>query len=148
MSTFLTPHFTLEEMTTSEAAERLGLDNTPGEQELSHLIALCEQILEPARLAIGPLHISSGYRSPSVNKAVGGAPTSGHMLGHCADVIPINLDKIMFARWLRDNVKFDQIILEFGSEGHPAWIHVSNDPRYRGQVLRILKGTGYQPFQL
>lgn len=142
----LSQHFTLEELTQSQAAARLGLDNTPSEQAILNLERLCDTILEPARAELGPLLISSGYRSPDVNAAVGGSRSSAHMKGNAADVIPLKASKLDFARWIRDNVSVDQLILEFGSLTEPSWCHVSADPRLRGQVLRILAdGKGYQP---
>jgi hypothetical protein len=143
----LSEHFLLEEMVQSQAAARLGLDNTPSEAVVLRLENLCETILEPARAQFGPLLISSGYRSPDVNAAVGGSRGSAHMLGNAADVIPLRAGKLEFARWVRDMVPFDQVILEYGAPppGEPAWIHVSADPRLRRSVLRILPGTGYTP---
>src|SRR5262249_44570312 len=125
-----------------------GIDNTPSDETVKNLIVLCEQILEPARVVIGPLHISSGYRCPELNEAIGGSKTSAHCLGYAADVTPLSSSKLSFARWVKDNCRFDQIILEYGTKEQPAWVHVSCDPRSRGQVLRILKGTGYLPVDL
>jgi peptidase M15-like protein len=139
-------NFTLEELTQSQTAARLGLDNTPNQDVILRLENLCEIILEPARAQFGPLLISSGYRSPDVNAAVGGSRGSAHMLGNAADVIPLHATKLDLARWVKNTVPFDQVILEFGSLAEPAWTHVSADPRQRKMVLRILPdGKGYQP---
>lgn len=132
----LSPNFTLEEMTHSQTAERKGIDNTPPPDVVEHLRKLCVEILEPARVALGPLRISSGYRSARLNAAVGGSSTSAHCLGYAADVLPLRVTKMEFARWVKQNCKFDQVILEFGTVEEPAWIHVSCDPRHRGQILR------------
>jgi zinc D-Ala-D-Ala carboxypeptidase len=72
----LSDHFALWEFTTSQEAERQHIDNTPSAEVISHLRTLCGQILEPARAALGPLRISSGYRSPALNAAVGGSRNS------------------------------------------------------------------------
>jgi uncharacterized protein YcbK (DUF882 family) len=145
----LTEHFTLEELIASQTAARHGFDNTPGAQEVASLTRLCEQILEPARLALGPLHISSGYRAPNVNAAVGGSKSSAHMKGFAADVIPLQVSKRDFALWVIRNCEFDQVIFEFGSfPDHPSWIHVSAEPRNRKEVLRTVKGGGYAPVNL
>jgi len=141
----LSEHFALHEFTDSQTAARLGLDNTPSPEILDNLRLLCTTILEPARMALGPLRISSGYRAPAVNAAVGGAKDSAHMQGFAADVIPVEVSKLTFARWVKQWVPFDQIILEFGTPEQPAWIHVSARPPLRAQVLRILAGTGYEP---
>jgi len=79
----LSPHFTLAEMTATGRTA----DNTPGEKEIIALKALCENILEPVREHFGkPVYILSGFRSPEVNKLVGGAPTSQHVKGEAADI--------------------------------------------------------------
>lgn len=145
----LSEHFMLEEFVFSDVAERLKIDNTPSTQIVECLKQLCLQILEPARSALGQLKINSGYRSPVLNRYVGGSDTSGHKLGYCADVTPLACSKMDFAKWVVKNVKFDQVILEFGKQGDPAWIHVSCDPRSRGQVLQILDSKlGYQPVKI
>ena len=144
----LSDNFQLWEFVTSQTASREGIDNTPPLQIVENLKKLCERILEPARFALGPLRISSGYRCTQLNKLVGGSATSGHPLGFCADVIPLKVSKMEFARWISRNCKFDQIILEFGKKDNPDWIHVSADPKSRNQVLQILHGTGYVPVKL
>lgn len=140
----LSEHFSLVEFTTSQTAERRGLSNDPTEQVIERLRLLCAQILEPARVALGPMKISSGYRAVAVNRAVGGSTSSAHVLGYAADVIPLKATKMELAKWIAANCDFDQVILEYGTVVEPAWIHVSADPRARKQVLRILKGrAGY-----
>lgn len=148
----LTEHFSLIEFTTSQTAERYGIDNTPYGDTADRIVRLCATILEPARAALGALRISSGYRSEELNKRVGGSKTSAHLLGYAADVIPLAVSKKALAKWVKSNCDFDQIILEFGVptlNGEPAWIHISCDPRSRRQVLRIYTGSGgYQPVSL
>lgn len=83
----LTEHFTLEEMVRSRMAEKHGIDNTPGAYEIANLRLLCKKILEPARLEIGmPITVTSGFRSERVNKIVGGAKGSFHLVGKAADI--------------------------------------------------------------
>lgn len=144
----LSEHFSLWEFTTSQTAARKGIDNTPTQDVINNLTILCTQILEPARLALGPLRISSGYRSPRLNKAIGGSKSSAHCLGWAADVIPLQATNLMLAQWITKNCEFDQVILEYGSKSSPSWIHVSADPRSRKQVMQILAGTGYQEIKL
>jgi len=147
-NTQLSPHFKLFEFVVSETAERRGIDNTPTDQIVSRLRILCNQILEPARVALGPLHINSGYRSAALNAAIGGSTSSAHMLGYAADIVPFSTTKLAFAKWIKAHDNFDQIILEFGTLVEPAWIHVSCDPRARKEVLRKLSTTGYVPIDL
>lgn len=138
----LSRNFTLTEMIQSDTADRLGLSNQPNAQERANLQKLACNLLQPARDALGPLRITSGFRSEAVNRAVGGVPNSDHRLGYAADVIPANVGTRDFAVWVSRNVPFDQIILEFGTAQNPSWIHVSVNPRNRRQVLRQdLSGT-------
>lgn len=145
----LSKNFSLSELTFSETAARLGVDNTPTEAVIHNLKKLCERILQPARDALGPLRISSGYRSPELNaKVPGSSNTSAHTLGFAADVLSLKVSKLEFARWVAKNCEFDQIILEYGTKADPAWIHVSADPKNRKQIMRIMTGTGYVPVKL
>lgn len=144
----LSKNFKLVEFTTSQTAQRFGIDNTPSDEVIECLKNLCETILQPARDALGPIVISSGYRCPKLNRLVGGSETSGHKLGYCADILPLNVSKKELAKWISENVPFDQLILEYGTVEDPAWIHVSSDPRLRGQVLQIIRGSRYTPIKL
>ena len=143
----LTPHFTLGEMLVSQTASRRGLDNTPGPAVIAALRLLCGQLLEPIRAHFGsPVVVTSGYRSPAVNKACGGSPTSQHVLGEAADFTVPGVSNLALAQWMRDKLDYDQLIYEFGESG---WIHVSWRPaRRRNQELsaqRTKRGTVYLP---
>ncbi|MGB8701290.1 MAG: D-Ala-D-Ala carboxypeptidase family metallohydrolase [Thermosynechococcaceae cyanobacterium] len=138
----LTTNFALWELLVSDTADRLGLDNTPNDQEIANLRLLCQTILQPARDALGPIKINSGFRSEAVNRAVGGVSNSDHRLGFAADVVPMNTGTQELAKWVVDNTSFDQVILEFGTVSNPNWIHVSAAPRQRGQVLRATSQGG------
>jgi Peptidase M15 len=141
----LTTNFTLEEFTRSTTADRLGIDNSPNAMETANIRMLCVQILQPARSALGPIQISSGFRSDALNARVGGVQNSAHGLGFAADIIPVNVGTLELARWIKNNTPFDQVILEFGTLQNPKWIHVSADPRRRMQVLQALGNpTQYQ----
>jgi hypothetical protein len=142
----LTANFTLEEFTRSTTADRLGIDNTPNSIEIDNIRLLCVQILQPARSALGPIQISSGFRSAALNLAVGGVPDSAHRLGFAADVVPINVGTFDLAKWVKNNTSFDQVILEFGTLQNPNWIHISADPRSRMNVLQAFGNpTQYVP---
>jgi len=137
----LSDHFTLEEMTKSQTALRKKIDNTAPPEVVENLKLLCENVLEKIRIHFGrPLMINSGYRGPKLNKAIGGAKNSQHMTGQAADIeIPGMSNKILFC-WIRDNLEFDQLILEFHKEGVPdsGWVHVSwNSQGNRKQILTI-----------
>lgn len=138
----LSPNFTLRELTFSQTALMRGIDNTPTITEIQRLKTLCEQILQPARDVLGALRINSGFRSAEVNRIIGGVPDSAHRLGYAADVVPTNGDTKAFAKWVVDNRQFDQVILEFGTDDKPSWIHVSCDPRNRRRILRATSQRG------
>jgi hypothetical protein len=145
--TQLSPNFKLWEFVVSETASRRGINNTPQQVHIARLRTLCQEILEPARQALGPLRINSGYRSPALNTAIRGSRTSAHMQGYAADVNPLKVSRMEFAKWVKNNCKFDQIILEFGTPREPDWIHVSCDPNRRGQVIKTVPG-GYAAARL
>lgn len=137
----LSQHFTLEEMTKSQTASRKGIDNTAPPEVVQNLKLLCENVLEYIRVRFSkPITVNSGYRGPKLNKAIGGAKNSQHMTGQAADIEIAGMDnKILFC-WIRDNLEFDQLILEYYKPGVPdsGWVHVSwNSKGNRKQVLTI-----------
>lgn len=146
----LSLNFTLADLTRSQTATEQGINNMPNPTEIEHLRLLCQQILQPTWNALGPLLITSGYRSPTLNAAVGGVSNSDHLTGYAADVVPADPTKFStrrIAEWIVKNVPFDQVILEFGTEQNPDWIHVSASPMNRRQVLRDT-GSGAFPYTL
>jgi len=135
----LTRSFTLDELTRSDTAERHGLNNTPGPVELRNLRDLAENVLQPIRDLLNcPLHISSGYRCPALNRLVNGSEWSQHMRGSAADFVTSEFSpKEVIARVRNSEIPFDQLIEEFG-----RWVHVSWSPAPRGQVLLARRGPG------
>jgi zinc D-Ala-D-Ala carboxypeptidase len=143
LNMFLSKNFKLVEFTTSPTADRHGISNLPTLAEAENLRTLCNKILQPARDALGPLKISSGFRSAKLNKLVGGVPSSDHRLGFAADVVPLETGTRNVAEWVVSNCPhFDQVILEFGTLQNPNWIHLSMAPRLRRQVLRATRKNG------
>ncbi|MCI0910997.1 MULTISPECIES: D-Ala-D-Ala carboxypeptidase family metallohydrolase [Pseudomonas] len=139
---FITPNFTLEEMVASQVASREGLDNTPPQQVISNLHLLCHA-LEQVRALFGlPVIVSSGYRSPALNKRIGGSSRSQHLHGLAADFKIFGIsNREVVRRVSASAVNFDQMILEFDS-----WVHLSVTPDVpRREVLTIRRGTGYLP---
>ena len=122
----LTEHFTLSEFVRSETADRRHIDNTPTVEVVANLRALCRNVLEPARVAFGsPIYITSGYRCPALNAAVGGKPTSQHLRGEAADLQVKgvrNLKRLYNA--IKSHGVFDQLLYETNRTG-AKWIHVS-----------------------
>lgn len=149
-------YFTINELTKSATATRMGIDNTPSQEVKNNLTALVDNILDPLRKAWGkPIRVSSGYRCPALNKAVKGSTSSQHMKGEAADITSINDSFADNAKLLKlllaSGLKFDQVICEEpNAKGEPSWIHVSYK-RFganRGQKLTCRKGKYYSGINL
>lgn len=139
----LSKHFTLDEFIKSATATRLGIDNTPDEKALNCIQALVDNVLEPLRVHFGrPIIITSGYRCPRLNKAVGGSSTSQHAVGQAVDIRSVSDsredNKELFDMIREMKLPFDQLINEFDYD----WVHVSFGPRNRRQVLKAEKSGG------
>jgi zinc D-Ala-D-Ala carboxypeptidase len=142
----LTTNFSLHELTKSETALRLGLDNTPDDEATENLRLLCEKVLQPVRDHYGKgVKVNSAYRSPESNAAVGGSKTSDHCKGMAADIEIPGVANADLAQWIMDNLDYTQLILEFYTPGIPdsGWVHVSFDPaNLRKQELTATKVAG------
>jgi hypothetical protein len=136
----VTPSFWLSEFLESDTATRMGLDNSPDAESLRNLRLLTIPGMQSVRDCLGqPIFISSGYRSPAVNKAVGGAASSQHQTGQAADFKCPNFGSpLTVARWIvaHQGVKWDQLIME------GQWCHISFSDHPRGQVLTAHFGPG------
>jgi zinc D-Ala-D-Ala carboxypeptidase len=125
----LSEYFSLNEMTRSQTASRLGIDNTPGDSEVESLRFLCVNVLDPIRKHFGvPFSPSSGYRCEELNKAIGSSPNSQHCKGEAADIEIPGVPNLQLSWWIRAHLDFDQLILEYYNVGDPAggWVHVSS----------------------
>lgn len=130
----LSQHFELSEFLVSQTATRKKIDNTPPPEAIENLRLLCQHILEPLRVAAGkPIRISSGYRSPKLNAAIGSKPNSQHIVGQAADFTIAGLSVAETVKLIQElGLPFDQLLDEFG-----AWVHCSYSPRHRRQFLKI-----------
>ncbi|MBS1729856.1 MAG: peptidase M15 [Bacteroidetes bacterium] len=145
----ITPHFTLEELVFSSTALRHGLDNTPGEAEVANLTRLCEVLLEPARDLLGGVafKVDSGFRSRELNALVHGVPSSAHLDGRAADVVPDGLDlALCFEELRKSDLPFDQIIFECHAWIHLAVARVGEQPR-REALMAIKDAAGRFSYQ-
>jgi hypothetical protein len=152
----ISEHLDLSEVIRSETAKRLGISNMPTPEHIENFKKLAENIFEPIRNNFRvPIHLSSGYRSVALNKAIKGSTTSQHSKGEAID---LDMDgssngvtnKMVFDYILK-NLDFDQLIWEFGTSENPDWVHVSynSNGTQRKQVLKAVKGvkgTTYQPY--
>lgn len=133
----LSTHFTLDELTHSDTARREGIPNRPTDAEIGALQALCQNILEPLRAAIGgAIKINSGYRGPQLNARIKGAKKSQHLVGQAADIqAPGMTVARLFKTVVRLGLPFDQVIYEAKSPAS-MWVHVSHSSAgNRGQIL-------------
>ena len=127
----LSKNFTLAEMTKSQTATRMGFDNNPSEDEQENLRLLCERVLQPIRDHFNHiLTVSSGYRSPQLCVAIGSSIDSQHAKGMAADFEIYGTPNNEVFNWVKENLMYDQMILEFWNEDEPnsGWIHVSYNP--------------------
>jgi hypothetical protein len=141
-------HLTLEEATKSATAIRKGIYNLPVDEHLAALVNTANKIFEPIRNHFNvPIGISSGYRSNALNEAIGGSKTSQHSKGEALDIdadIYGGITNKQIFDFIRDNLEFDQLIWEFGTDNEPNWVHVSIKQfgEQRKQILRASRVGG------
>jgi zinc D-Ala-D-Ala carboxypeptidase len=152
----LSKYVSLAEVTRSDTAKRRGIDNSPTPEHLENLKVICEEVFDKVREYFGvPLFISSGYRSAALNKAIKGSKSSDHCNGRALDLDQdghgngvTNMDVFKF---IKDNLEFDQLIYEFGTDKNPDWVHVGyRKGANRKQILRAIKEGGktkYVPYK-
>ena len=138
-------NFSLRELTYSDTAIRLGIDNTPTNQVLINLQNVCQFILEPVRNHFDkPITITSGYRSPELCKAIGSSATSQHTKGEAVDFEILGISNKEVSDWIVNHLEFDQCILEFWNPEQPnsGWVHCSISSTNRKMYLRAFKSNG------
>lgn len=135
-------YFTIRELTKSTNAVKRGIDNTPNKEQRQALVDLIEHVLDPLRARWGaPIIVSSGYRSPAVNRLAGGSSNSQHLKGEAADIHTVSDSRVDNMRLLRSlltsNIEFDNVIAEnVDSYGRPDWIHVSYTTKRKNRKLK------------
>ena len=145
----LTDHFTLNEFTRSALALRHGISNVPGAMEITNMTRLARHILEPVRQHFGrAFSPSSGYRCGQVNALAGSKPTSQHVTGHAVDFEISTIANRILADWIKENLIFDQLILEFHHAEDPksGWVHCSYRENHNRQSCLIFNGRNYKEF--
>lgn len=141
-------YFTIDELCRSNTAKKLGIDNTPSEEIKSNLMLFIDTVLDPIRIDWGgPITVSSGYRCPELNKAVGGVKNSGHQYGFCADLqVKGGVKKLrefadfVFNWMVQHQMKFDEILFE--QSGNSVWLHfawIGKDGKQRMKCFDIIK---------
>jgi zinc D-Ala-D-Ala carboxypeptidase len=143
----ISANFTLQEMTKSQTAVRRGIENTPAPEHVAALKLLCDGVLERVRDNFKrPVLVSSGYRSPALCKAIGSSAKSQHAKGQAADFELAGVDNIDLARWIRDTLDYDQLILEFYDKDDPqsGWVHCSTKASGNRKQSLVYNGKSYK----
>jgi len=150
----LSKNFSLAEMCKSQTATRMGLDNNPSENEVENLRLLCERVLQPIRDHFNHVvTISSGYRNAILSRKIGSSEKSQHCKGEAADFEIFGTPNNELSDWIKENLMFDQLILEYYTPGEPnsGWVHVSYNKDInlnRKEYLMAIKENGstkYKP---
>ena len=153
MSDRISEHISLNEGIKSHTATRLNIDNIPRELDLINMKTIAEKVFEPLRKWVGgPIAINSFYRSPELNSAIGGSTTSQHCIG-CALDLDDNYGHKTNAEmyeYIKNNLDFDQIIWEFGTDENPNWVHVSyvSEDANRRRCLKAYKENGKTKYKI
>jgi hypothetical protein len=151
----LSKNLALAEVMRSETAKRKGISNMPTPEHIENFKLLAEKVFQPIREHFGvPIILSSGYRSKELNTAVGGALSSQHCTGEAIDIDMdgTTVKNAEVFNFIKDNLNFDQLIWEFGTDSNPDWVHVSYEStgKQRKQILKAVKsgkGTSYVPYK-
>tara|TARA_Y100000356_G_scaffold125052_1_gene121586 strand:- start:570 stop:1031 length:462 start_codon:yes stop_codon:yes gene_type:complete len=140
----ISDHITYAEAIHSNTAKRRGIDNTPNPTQVETMKVTAEKIFEPLRKFVGgPIKVNSFFRSPELNTAIGGSKTSQHCKGQAIDIDDVfgyKTNAEMY-NWIKENLNFDQMIWEFGTDMNPNWVHISyvSDEDNRNRCLKAYK---------
>ena len=140
----LSKHLDLSEVIRSDSAKRNGISNMPTPEQIENFKLLAEKVFEPIREHFGvPIRISSGYRSKELNDKIKGASkTSDHCFGRAIDIDNdgTSITNKRIFDFIKNNLKYKQLIFEFGTDENPAWVHVSYDPNnLKNETLKAIK---------
>jgi len=140
----ISKHISYKEGVYSRTAERLGLDNDPSDDCLVNMMNVSEKVFEPLRDHVGgPIKINSFYRGPELNEAIGGSTKSQQCKGQAIDIDDTygHMSNADMYKFIKNNLNFDQMIWEFGTDENPNWVHVSyvNEKDNRNRCLKAYK---------
>ena len=124
----ISKHISYKEGVRSNTATRLGIDNTPNNEQLDNMETVAEEVFEPLRAYVGgPIKINSFFRCPELNKAIGGSSKSQHCKGQAMDIDDTfgRMTNAEMYHFIKEHLDFDQMIWEFGDDDNPDWVHVS-----------------------
>ena len=143
----ISKHITYKEATRSATALRLGIENTPNQYELQNMEMVAKHVFEPLREAVNaPIKINSFFRCEELNKAIGGSSKSQHCQGRAIDIDDVygSVSNAFMYYYIKDNLDFDQLIWEFGTDHNPDWVHVSyvDADSNRKRCLKAIRENG------
>jgi zinc D-Ala-D-Ala carboxypeptidase len=149
----ISKHISNKESVYSRTALRLGIDNTPTKEHKENMVKLAEEVFEPLRAYVGgPIKINSFYRSPELNKAIGGSSKSQHCHGQAMDIDDTfgRCTNAEMFEFIREHLDFDQMIWEFGDDDNPDWVHVSyvSPEDNRNRCLLAYKDNGKTKYSI
>ena len=148
----ISDNITYKEATRSNTATRHGINNEPGEKELSNMKTIAEKVFQPLRrFAGGPIRVSSFFRSKELNRKLKGSRTSQHIEGRAIDLDDTyeHMSSAEMFNYIKDNLSFDQLIWEYGSTTNPDWVHVSyvSEEKNRNICLRAYLDKGKTKYE-
>ena len=146
-------HISSKEGVYRRTATRLNIDNTPTDEHERNMVLVAEEIFEPLRTYVGgPIKINSFYRSPELNRAIGGSSKSQHCKGQAIDIDDTfgKMSNAEMYEFIKENLDFDQMIWEFGNDKNPDWVHVSyvSPEKNRNRCLKAYKEKGKTNYQI
>ena len=149
----ISQNITYKEAIHSNTAKRRGIDNTPSEVQVLSMKLLADKVFEPLRKWVGgPIKVNSFFRSVALNDAIGGAASSQHCKGQAIDIDDVYGRKTNaeMYKWIQENLDYDQMIWEFGTDTQPNWIHVSyvSKEENRNKCLKAYKEHGKTKYKV
>ena len=143
----ISKHISYKEGVYSRTAMRRGIKNNPNAEQMENMVAIAEEVFEPLRVWVGgPIKINSFFRSPELNKAIGGSGKSQHCHGQAIDLDDTfgKATNAEMYNFIKKNLDFDQIIWEFGDDENPDWVHVSyvSPDQNRNRCLKAYRKDG------
>ena len=140
----ISKHISIKEGVYSITAKRLGINNNPNAKQLENMVTIAEEVFEPLRAYVGgPIKINSFFRSPKLNRAIGGSSKSQHCQGQAIDLDDTfgRCTNAEMFEFIKENLDFDQMIWEFGNNKNPDWVHVSyvSPEENRNRCLRAIR---------
>jgi hypothetical protein len=149
----ISKHISYKEGVYSRTATRLGIKNNPNAEQMENMIAIAEEVFEPLRAYVGgPIKINSFFRSPELNKAIGGSTKSQHCHGQAIDLDDTfgRCTNAEMFEFIKKHLDFDQIIWEFGDDDNPDWVHVSyvSPDQNRNRCLQAYKENNRTKYKI